>query len=111
MKASEPVLGISFMGTLVVTARDVESALLARCVAVARAVSPAALDQREANVFSLAAMVVRLGFPLESSRLSRASEQYFAAHPDERLPTADVVRNGWILGLPRLREMLSRRLS
>jgi hypothetical protein len=42
--------------------------------------------------------------------LIQASERYFAAHPDEKLAPAEVVGNGWIMNLPRLRDMLSRRL-
>jgi len=92
------------------TVRDDESALLARCSAVAREVAQSAQDQREANVFRLAAMVVQSRFPDESKRLMQASEQYFIAHPSERLAPAEVVRKGWVLGLPRLRDMLSHRL-
>jgi hypothetical protein len=92
------------------TARELEAALLARCTVAARDVATAAQDQREANVFQLAAMVVRSRYPHESTRLTRASEQYFAMHPDERLAAGEVVRNGWILSLPRLRDMLSQQL-
>ncbi len=92
------------------TARELEAALLTRCAAVARKVAPTAQDQREANVFQLAATVVRTRFPRESTNLMRASEQYFAAHPDERLAPGDVIRNGWVLCLPRLRDMLSHQL-
>jgi hypothetical protein len=92
------------------TARDAESALLARCAVVARVAAQSAQDQREANVFRLAAMVVRSRFPVESLCLMQASELYFASHPDERLASADVVRKGWVLNLPRLRDMLSHRL-
>jgi hypothetical protein len=92
------------------TARDAESALLARCSLVAREAAQSAQDQREANVFRLAAMVVRSRFPNESMCLMRASERYFASHPNERLAPADVVRKGWVLSLPRLRDMLSHRL-
>lgn len=91
-------------------ARDVESALLTRCAAVARDVAQPAQDQREANVFRLAAMVVQSRFPRESKSLMRASDQYFAVHPNEKLAPAEVVRNGWVLSLPRLRDMLSHRL-
>lgn len=93
------------------TARELESALLARCSDVAQGRAQSAQDQREANVFRLAAIVMRSRFPGESSFLMRASEQYFASHPDERLPPEDVVRNGWVLSLPRLRDMLSHQLS
>jgi hypothetical protein len=93
------------------TARERESALLARCAVAARAVAPAVEDQCEANVFRLAAMVVQSRFPSESRRLMQASEHYFAAHPDEQLSAAEVVGNGWVIGLPRLRDRLSRRLE
>ena len=93
------------------TARELESALLTRCTAVAQGVAPTAQDQREANVFRLAAMVVQSQFPHESKRLMQASEQYFSVYPDDRLVSGAVVRNGWVLGLPRLRDMLTRRLT
>lgn len=93
------------------TARDTESGLLARCMAVARDAGHAAQDQREANVFHLAAMVVQSRFPGESMRLQQASAQYFGAHPTEKLDAAEVVRRGWVISLPRLRDMLCPLLS
>jgi hypothetical protein len=94
------------------TARDTESTLLARCSVVARGgASQSANDQREANVFRVAAMVVRPRFPMESSCLMQASEKYFATHPTEQLAPADVVRKGWVFSLPRLRAMLSHQLN
>ena len=92
------------------TARDVEAALLARCSVVARGGGASATDQREANVFRLAALVLHSRFPRESGCLMQASEHYFADHPDQKLAPAEVVRMGWVLGLPRLRDMLSQRL-
>jgi hypothetical protein len=92
------------------TARDAESELLARCSAVAREDAQSAQDHREANVFRLAAMVVQSRFPSESKCLMQASERYFDSHPNARLAPADVVRLGWVLSLPRLRDMLSHRL-
>ncbi|MBS0369820.1 MAG: hypothetical protein JSS57_11540 [Proteobacteria bacterium] len=92
------------------TAREAESALLARCSAIALKVAQSAQDQREANVFRLAAMVVQSRFPVESRCLMQASEQYFALHPDEKLAPADVVRKGWVFSLPRLRDMLTHQL-
>ena len=93
------------------TARELESALLTRCAAVAKGAAPTAHDQREANVFRLAANAMQSQFPSESHRLLLASEQYFAQHPDDRLVAGAVIRNGWVLGLPRLRDMLARRLA
>ena len=93
------------------TAREKESALLDRCIAVAEEDEKSAQDQREANVFRLAAMVIDSRFPSASKRLMQASEQYFAEHPTEMLNPGEVIRKGWILGLPRLRDMLSHRLG
>lgn len=96
------------------TARDIESALLVRCSAVAREIAQSthvAQDQREANVFQLAAVLVQSRFPVESKCLAQASERYFVAHPNERLASSEVVRRGWVMSLPRLRDMLSRQLQ
>ncbi len=93
------------------TARDIEAALLTRCAAVATDTALSAQDQREANVFKTAAMVVQSQFPGQSRRLMRASEQYFAMYPNEQLASVEVVRHGWVTSLPRLRDMLTRKLS
>lgn len=92
------------------TARDIETALLTRCAAIAREAAHTAQDQREANVFQAAAMVVRSQFPRESTCLMRASEQYFALHPNERLAPGDVVKYGWVNNLPRFHDMLTHQL-
>ncbi len=96
---------------MVMSAREVEAMMLFRCATAARDDKSVASDQKEANVFRLAAMVVRSDFPNESGGLMRASEKYFAQHPGDRLPAVDVVRKGWVFSLPRLRDMLSRRLK
>ncbi|MGO4304410.1 hypothetical protein [Cupriavidus sp. RAF12] len=92
-------------------AREVEDALLKRCAAVAREANLVATDQREANVFRLAAMVVQSRFPHEATRLMVASERYFATHPAEQLASVEVIRRGWVANLPRLRDRLSRELQ
>lgn len=92
------------------TAREKEAELLSRCATAAREAACTAHDQREANVFRLAAMVVQSRFPSESACLMRASERYFAGHPQERLAAEDVVHHGWVISLPRLRDMLSIEL-
>jgi hypothetical protein len=98
---------------LLTAPRDAESLLLDRCVAVAQNNGQKAEDQQEANVFKLAAMVIqpRQGPTAESKRLMQASEQYFAVHPTEELEPSEVVRKGWIVSLPRLRDMLIYRLK
>lgn len=92
------------------TARDGERQVLDRCEAACRGDVPIASDQREANVFRVAAMVLQSRFPTESARMMAASEQYFREHPTDLVPSADVVRNGWVSGLPRLRDRLTMRL-
>lgn len=92
------------------TAREAEDNMLVRCATVARGAAAAARDQREANVFRLAAMVVQSRFPSESAQLMQAGEDYFLLHPRDRLPATDIVRNGWVFSLPRLRDMLSLKL-
>lgn len=91
-------------------ARDLEAALIERCSVAAREQAQAARNQQEANVFYLAAMLVRSRFPCASSSLLQASDRYFAVHPDERLAPCDIVRKGWIPSLPRMRDMLAHRL-
>ena len=94
------------------TAREIEAAMLKRCASIARQTGTGiAQDQREANIFRLAAMVVRSRFPQAASNLMQASEKYFSIHPEDKLPAGDVVRNGWILGAPRLRDMLTQQLG
>ena len=91
--------------------RDLESMLLTQCAAVARELAHAANDQREANVYRLAAMVIQSRFPREAGHLMLASQTYFVTHPNEQLAPDEVVRRGWVLSLPRLRDMLSHQLK
>jgi hypothetical protein len=100
---------VTFM-EITMTARDVEAALLTRCTVAAREVAPTAQDQREANVFQVASMILGSQFHRESKNLMHASEQYFIKHPTERLASVDVVRNGWTPSLPRFHDMLNRQL-
>ena len=93
------------------TAGDVEAAMLTRCATVACEVVSTAQDQREANVFRLASMVIRSALPRESMSLSLASEAYFDTHSNELLHPSQVIRNGWIINLPRLRDRLIRQLQ
>lgn len=93
------------------TSRDAEAALLARCCAAARGDAAAARNQREANAFRVAAMLMYTRFPSEYARLMRVADSYFAAHPGDLLEAAEVLRRGWTPSLPRLRDMLERALS
>ncbi len=91
-------------------ARDLESAVLARCAQVASGASLGVRDEQEANVFRLAGMVLGPLRPAEAARLRRASEAFFADTAAVPLPADEVVRRAWVPGLPRLRDMLCARL-
>lgn len=93
------------------TSRDAESALLDRCAQAADGCLQSAEDQREANVFRLASMILHSKYSRESSNLMQASERYFADHPSEKLDPAESVRNGWVFSLPRLRDMICNKLN
>jgi hypothetical protein len=92
------------------TARDTEAALLTRCAQVAQSKGLFAQNQVEANVFRLAAMVLQPQFPAAAAQLRNASNRYFGIRPNEKLPPAEVINRGWVIGLPRLRDMLSHQL-
>jgi hypothetical protein len=91
-------------------AREVERQLLTRCVLAARDPCASSADALEANVFRLAAMVVRSEFPLEWRNLTATSQRYFDAHPGTLSDPEEVVRKGWIANLPRLRDLLRAQL-
>jgi len=93
------------------TARDLERVLLVRCVDAARSSLLPASDAQEANVFRLAAMVIASRHPAYAVRLKCASEPYLSQHPSELLDAAGVLRRGWIVSLPRLRDMLCEQLQ
>ena len=92
------------------SAREVEAEMLARCALAAGGYVAVAANQRETNVFRLASMVIQSRFPDESRLLMQASDAYFSQRPLELLTPQDVVRNGWVFNLPRLRDMLSIHL-
>lgn len=93
------------------TARQVEAELITYCARVARGATVAVQDRREANVLAVAARVLSRRFPAEIAQLDAISERYLRAHEDERVSAAAAVRNGWIVSLPRLRELLTHELE
>ena len=95
------------------TAREREAKLLQRCVQVARGLPHDAgvAGGREANVLRVAAMVLQSTFPAESRMLMAEADRYFAEHPEELEPVVNVVRNGDVVNLPRLRDGLTRLLK
>jgi hypothetical protein len=93
------------------TARQIEAQLVTYCARVARGATLAVKDRREANVLAVAARVLSRRFPAEIAHLDAVSEEYLRAHEDERVSAATAVRNGWIVSLPRLRDLLTHELE
>jgi hypothetical protein len=93
------------------TARDIERVMLERCLQIAITPGDMPCDQAEANVCRLAGMIVDGRYPEAGKRLSDAATAYFADHPDQQVPPAEVVRRGWIINAPRLRDRLERLLA
>lgn len=91
--------------------RAEDEELVERCTDAALHGLVAPLNQRDANVFRLAAMILRPKFPTESERLWGICEAYFSLHPSELVESAQVVRNGWVTSPPRFRDMLEFRLN
>lgn len=92
--------------------REVEDRLLTRCVMAARDRVPVALSPDEANVFRLAAQLVKTRYPAAASYLERTSKSYFANHREaspKRFP--DLVKSGVVTDLPRFRTLLEHRLE
>ncbi len=93
------------------TARQAEAELIKYSAQVAHGYAVAVRNQREANVLAVAARVLSRRFPAEVAHLDAASEGYLRAHEAERVSAAVAVRNGWIVSLPWLRDLLTRELE
>lgn len=93
------------------SAREREERLIARCVEAAHASFATAADAVEANVFRLAGMVSRTEYPDECKNLLAVSQRYFDAYPDALVHPEEVIRQGWLVSLPRLRDLLRVRFA
>lgn len=93
------------------TARETEAAMLECCVMIATGALGAPRTPAEANVCRVAGMILGRHLDDARQRLSQAADAYLAAHPSELLESAETVRRGWIINLPRLRDRLERRLQ
>ena len=92
-------------------ARDAEARLLERCARIARGEPDAGMDDREANVVRVAAMLARSRHPEAARRLRDAASAHFARFPDALRPPEDLIRAGWLIGFPRFRALLDDRLA
>ncbi|WP_066125588.1 hypothetical protein [Bordetella ansorpii] len=94
------------------TARDLEQAVLDRCISGALGRVDTAQSQAEASVFRFAAMALDTADKTWSTALWHASDAYFSKYPDNApTPLADLIRTGHVLSVSRLRDMLLMQLS
>jgi hypothetical protein len=93
--------------------RDREKLMLDRCVLAARSLAGPinAENGREANIFRVAAMVIQSSFPTESKSLMVCANRYFAENPHELAPVVNVIHQGDVISLPRLRDSLTRKFN
>ena len=92
-------------------AREAEAHLLERCARIARGEPDGPMDDREANVVRVAAMLARSRHPEASRRLENAADGYFERFPGSCRPLEDLVHEGWLIGFPRFRALLDDRLA
>jgi hypothetical protein len=92
-------------------ARDYEEDLLQKCKCAARNINTNVSNILEANVFYFASTLLSSPFQAEAGNLEKASNDYFEHHPSERLPAADLIKNGWVISAPRFHDMLTRTLK
>ena len=92
-------------------AREAEACLLERCVRIARGEPDADMDDREANVIRVAAMLARSRHPEAARRLRDAAAAHFARFPDALRRPEDLIQAGWLVGFPRFRALLDDRLA
>lgn len=91
--------------------RDREAELLDHSVMAARGQITRAENQVEANFFSLAASTVASTHPGACQALTASASAYFSEHPADELEAGEVIRRGWVISMPRLRDMLTERLG
>lgn len=92
------------------SAKDNEQHLINRCMAVVDDPSETPANAREANVMALAGSLVESDDSAASERLRAASDRYFEDKPTERVVPAQMVRQGWLIGVPRFHKRVVRAL-
>ncbi|MEB0134139.1 hypothetical protein QN362_02220 [Actimicrobium sp. CCC2.4] len=95
----------------IMTSRATEALFLKRCLTVAQTGGDA-LSADEANLFRLAAQLLRTNYPGASAALAQSDARYASSHPAVGRPSFSVMlASGLVRDLPRLRSMLEQLLS
>lgn len=92
------------------TARQKEEELLAKCLLAAQLKYPV-LNAEDASVFIVASKLIRGLFPLAASRLDQSGAAYFSASNTPPIKAEEMVRSGLITDLPRFRHMLEQKMK
>ena len=94
------------------SAREIEEALLKRCLSMAlNDEASQAADQREAHVFFFIGRAITSMLPTEGARLERAGREWRSRNPEKQINLQAVAKSGWLLGVPRFRDMLIKRIQ
>lgn len=89
--------------------REFESRLVERCVEAARSRSAAA-SADEADVFRLAAQLVKTRHPHMAAALERSTAAFYSKHKSRPRPFPDVVRAGLVKDVSRFRNVMEHHL-
>lgn len=95
-------------------ARDEEELLLRACLQAIQSETPAidqAKDAREAHIFLFIGRAIATAWPQEGAKLQAIGLAWASNHPSERLSFTEFIRIGWVIGVPRFRDMLSNRIG
>ena len=91
--------------------REKEEILLSLCIAAGAGEIVSINSPIKANIFRVAGSVILNNYPLEAKRLNLLAKDYFIRFPDDCLHASQIVRNGWIISYPRLRDMLIEKIK
>jgi hypothetical protein len=101
----------SVIAMSIMNSRDREQQFLDGCVDVALGRRQKAVTRAEASVFRFAAMSLQSSHPVCAESLWKASDAYFRANPGAPYTMSELVAQGHVLALTRLRDMLSTQLE
>lgn len=95
-------------------ARNEEELLLRVCLQAIQSKTPSidqAKDTREAHVLLFIGRAIATAWPQEGAKLQAVGLAWISSHPSELLSFTEFIQSGWVIGVPRFRDMLSNRIS
>lgn len=92
-------------------ARLYEASVVRHCLDAATSTLVEKPTCQQAQIFRLAAMLLRSSHPEAAGNLLRAYDDHSIEHACVPLPLDNAIDQGWIIGWARFRDTLSRQLS